>query len=343
MSEKVSPNVEPATRRFLEQVNAAGGKPLWELSPQDARKILSELQAGEEVETLSADIEDRAIPGGPGNKGVSVHIVRPKGRTEALPVIMHFHGGGWVLGDKNTHDRLVRELANGAQAAVVFVNYTPAPDAQYPVQLEEAYAATKWIAENGESLNLDPSKLVLLGDSVGGNMAIAVAMMANERGGPRIDFQVLFYPVTDANFETGSYKEFATSHWLARDAMRWFWDNYLPDRKKRAELHASPIRASNEQLKGMPPTLLIVGENDVLRDEGEAYAHKLAQAGVPVTAARYVGTIHDFVLLNPITDTPAPREALRQAISTLRKVFGWEERAERRLVREGEAPAPMPH
>jgi dienelactone hydrolase len=215
----------------------------------------------------------------------------------------------------------------------VFVDYTPAPDAQYPVQLEEAYAATKWIAENGESLNLDPSKLALLGDSVGGNMAIAVAMIAKERGGPRIDFQVLFYPVTDANFETGSYKEFAMGHWLARDAMRWFWDNYLPDKQKRAELHASPLRASNEQLKGMPPTLLIVGENDVLRDEGEAYAHKLAQAGVPVTATRYLGTIHDFVLLNPITHTPAPREALRQAISTLRKVFGWGARREK--AREG--------
>ncbi|QSQ22727.1 alpha/beta hydrolase [Pyxidicoccus parkwayensis] len=343
MAEKISPNVEPETRRFLEQANAAGGKPLWELSPRDARKVLIDLQSGEEVEKLPADIEDRTLPGGPENKGVSVRIVRPKGRTDALPVIMHFHGGGWVLGDKNTHDRLVRELAHGAQAAVVFVNYTPAPDAQYPTQIEEAYAATKWIAENGKSLNLDTSKFVVLGDSVGGNMAAAVTMMARDRGGPRIDYQLLFYPVTDANFDTGSYKEFATGHWLARDAMKWFWDNYLPDKAKRAEPYASPLRASNEQLKGLPPAHVMVGENDVLRDEVEAYAHKLAQAGVPVTATRYLGTIHDFVLLNPITDTPAPRGALRQAIDVLRKVFGREERAERRPPREGEAAAPVPH
>jgi acetyl esterase len=266
--------------------------------------------------------------------------VRPQGRTEALPVIMHFHGGGWVLGDKNTHDRLVRELAHGAQAAVVFVNYTPAPEAKYPTQLEEAYAATQWIAENGKSLNLDPSRLVVLGDSVGGNMATVVALMAKDRGGPRIDYQILFYPVTDANFETGSYKEFATGHWLAREGMKWFWDNYLPDKGKRAEPYAAPLRASNAQLKGLPPALAIVGENDVLRDEVEAYAHKLAEAGVRVTAARYLGTIHDFALLNPITDTPAPREAIRQAIDTLRTVFGREERAERKPPEEREAPAP---
>lgn len=339
MSEKISPNVEPETRRFLEQANAQGGKPLYELTPREARKVLSDLQAGEDVEKLPADIEDRTLPGGPGNKGVSVRIVRPKGQTEPLPVIMHFHGGGWVLGDKETHDRLIRELANGAQAAVVFVNYTPAPEAQYPVQIEEAYAATKWIAENGESLNLDPSRLVIVGDSVGGNMAAVVAMLAKERGGPRIDMQILFYPVTDANFETGSYREFATGHFLAREGMKWFWDNYLPDKAKRAEPHASPLRASPEQLKGLPPALIMVGENDVLRDEVEAYAHKLAQAGVPVTATRCLGTIHDFVMLNPITDTPAPRGALRLAIATLRQVLGQEERAGRRPSKEAETPA----
>jgi acetyl esterase len=343
MSAKISPNIEPGTRRFLEQVNAQGGKPLYELTPQEARKVLSDLQSGEDVEKLPADIEDRTLPVGPGAGGVSVRIVRPKGRTEALPVIMHFHGGGWVLGDTGTHDRLVRELAHGAEAAVVFVNYTPAPEARYPVQLEEAYAATRWIAENGESLNLDPSRLVVVGDSVGGNMATVVTMLARERGGPRIDFQVLFYPVTDANFETGSYREFATGHFLARDGMKWFWDNYLPDTARRTEPHASPLRASPEQLQGLPPALLIVGENDVLRDEVEAYAHKLAQAGVPVAAARYLGTIHDFVMLNPITDTPAPRAALRQAIATLRQVLAREEHAGRGLAPEAEALAPWVH
>lgn len=343
MSAKVSPNVEPETRSFLEQANAQGGKPLYELTPQQARKVLSDLQAGEDVEKLPADIEDRTVPGGPGNKEVSVRIVRPRGRTDALPVLLHIHGGGWVLGDKGTHDRLIRELANGVQAAVVFVNYTPAPEAQYPVQLEEAYAVLKWVADNGESLHLDASRLAIVGDSVGGNMATVLTMLAKERGGPRIAFQLLFYPVTDARFDTGSYQELATGHFLEREGMKWFWDNYLPDKAKRAEPHASPLRASPEQLKGLPPALIIVGENDVLRDEVEAYAHKLARAGVRVTASRYLGTIHDFVMLNPITNTPAPRAAIRQAISTLRQVLGQEERAARMPARETEAPPPMTH
>ncbi|WP_163992393.1 alpha/beta hydrolase [Pyxidicoccus caerfyrddinensis] len=343
MSPKLSPNLEPGTRRFLEQVNAQGGKPIYELSPVDARKVLSDLQAGKDVEKLPADIEDRMIPGGPGNQDISIRIVRPKGQTDVLPVIMHFHGGGWVLGGKDTHDRLVRELANGAQAAVVFVDYTPAPDAQFPVQIEQAYAATKWIAENGESLGMDPSRLAILGDSVGGNMAAVVALLAKERGGPRIASQVLFYPVTDANFDTGTYQEFATGYFLARDGMRWFWDNYLPNVEERARPHASPLRASLEELKGLPPALVIVGEHDVLRDEGEAYAHKLAEAGVRVEATRFLGTMHDFVMLNPITDTPAPRAAIRLATETLRRVFGEVDQAGRRTALGAEATAPMQH
>lgn len=343
MSPKLSPHLEPETRRFLEQVNAQGGKPLYELSPEDARKVLSGLQAGKDVEKLPADIEDHTLPGGPDDKGVSIRIVRPRGRTEPLPVIMHFHGGGWVLGGKDTHDRLVRELANGAQAAVVFVNYTLAPEARFPVQLEEAYAATKWIAENGESLDLDPSRLAVLGDSVGGNMAAEVCLLAKEREGPRIASQVLFYPVTDASFETSTYQEFATGYFLAREGMKWFWDNYLPDAEARTQPHASPLRASLDTLKGLPPALVIVGEHDVLRAEGEAYAHKLAEAGVRVEAARFLGTIHDFVMLNPIARTPATRAAIRLATETLRRVFGEVERGERRPPPGPEAPAPMPH
>lgn len=322
MSDNIAPNVEPKARAFLESVNKSGGKALFELSPKEAREMLRNLQESVQVEKPQVDIEDRMLPGGPGNRGVSVRIARPKGRKDALPVIMHFHGGGWVLGDKDTHDRLVRELAHGAKAAVVFVNYTPAPDAQYPTQIEEAYAATKWIAENGQTLNLDPSRLVVFGDSVGGNMAAVVSMMAKERGGPRIAMQLLFYPVTDARFDTESYRQFATDNWLTRDAMKWFWDNYLPKEAERSNPHASPLRASIEQLKGLPPALLAVDENDVLRDEGEAYAQKLAQAGVSVAAVRYLGTIHDFLLLNPITNTPAPRAALRQATDVIRQVFG---------------------
>jgi acetyl esterase len=234
---------------------------------------------------------------------------------------MYFHGGGWVLGDKDTHDRLVREIANGANAAIVFVNFMPSPEAKYPIPIEEAYTATKYIAENGIKFSLDTSKLAVAGDSVGGNMAAAVVLLAKERGGPKIDYQVLFYPVTDANFETKSYQQFATDIWLTREAMKWFWDNYLPDKEARKQPTASPLQASIDQLKGQPPALIITDENDVLRDEGEAYAHKLIQAGINVTAVRYLGTTHDFVMLNALAGTPATCSAVGLANEILRNVF----------------------
>ena len=316
---KLSNGIEPSIKSFLEDINSQSGPQLYELSVKDAREVLINVQKMD-VKKLPADIEDRDIPGGP-NGQVSIRIVRPKGKDELLPVVMYFHGGGWVLGDKNTHDRLIREIANGSNSAVVFLNFTPSPEAKYPVPIEEAYAATEYIAKNGKSLNLDPSRLVVAGDSVGGNMATAVAMMAKERNGPDILFQLLFYPVTDVNFDTASYKEFATDHFLTLEAMKWFWDNYLPDKEKRNEPTASPLKASMKQLKGLPSTLVINGEFDVLRDEGEAYAHKLIEAGVKVTAVRYLGTIHDFVMLNPITETPATRAAIKQANEMLREVF----------------------
>lgn len=316
---KLSNAIEPTTRAFLDSLNSKGGKQLYELSVEDARSVLSNVQKID-VKKLPADIEDRNIPGGPKGQ-VSIRIVRPKGNREILPVVMYFHGGGWVLGDKDVFDRLIREIANGAGAAVVFVNFTRSPEAKYPVAIEEAYAATKYIAENGKALNVDPSRLAVAGDSVGGNMAAAVTMLAKERGGPNIIFQVLFYPVTDANFDTPSYQQFATGHFLTREAMKWFWNNYLPEEETRKQPTASPLRASTDQLKGLPPALVINGEFDVLRDEGEAYAHKLIEAGVRVTAVRYSGTIHDFVMLNPIADTPATRAAISQANEMLRKAF----------------------
>ncbi len=311
--------LEPATRAFIEKVNKQGGTPIYQLSPKDARKVLSDLQA-DQVAKLSADIDDLDIPVGPEGRG-SIRIIRPKGNKEALPVVMYFHGGGWVLGDKNTHDRLVRDIANGANAAVVFVNFTPSPEAKYPTPIEEAYAATKYVSENGEKLNLDSSRLAVAGDSVGGNMAAAVLLLAKERGGPKIDYQVLFYPVTDANFDTQSYQQYATGIWLTREAMKWFWNNYLPDEEARKQPTASPLQASLDQLRGQPPALIITDENDVLRDEGEAYAHKLIKAGVNVTAVRYLGTIHDFVMLNALAGTPATCSAIGLASENLKVAF----------------------
>jgi len=319
MTIALSNSIEPTTRAFLETLGAKGGPQIYELSIEEARAVLSGAQAGD-VAKLPADIEDRLIPGGPKGQ-VSIRIIRPKGVTLSLPVVMYFHGGGWMLGGKDTHDRLVREIANGANSAVIFVEFTRSPEAKYPVAIEEAYAATKYVAEHGKELNLDSSRLAVAGDSAGGNMAAAVTLLAKERGGPNIGLQVLFYPVTDANFDTPSYHQFATGHFLSREAMKWFWNNYVPDEGTRKRHTASPLQATLEQLKDLPPALVITGEFDVLRDEGEAYAHKLNQAGVPVTAVRYSGTIHDFVMLNAITNTPAARSAIALAHYNLQNSF----------------------
>jgi acetyl esterase len=314
--------LEQNTRAFLENLQQQGGPPIYTLSPDKARAVLSGLQASSPVQKLPADIENRTIPGGPDGKDVFITIVRPPSSSnETLPVVMFFHGGGWVLGGFDTHDRLVRELANKANVAIVFVNYTPSPEAKYPIALEQAYAATKWVAQNGQIININSSRLAIVGDSVGGNMAAAVALLAKERGEPPIRLQVLFYPVTDANFDTPSYTALQDGYWLTREAMKWFWDSYVSNQTNRKEPTLSPLQASIEQLKGLPPVLIINGEFDVLRDEGEAYAHKLMQAGVPVTGVRYHGTIHDFVMLNPITDTPPVRGAIEQASHMLKKIL----------------------
>jgi acetyl esterase len=311
--------VEQNTQSFLKSLQQNPGPPIYTLLPDQARAVLSGLQTSGTVQKLPAEIENRTISGGPNAKEISITIVRPQSNSnETLPAVMYFHGGGWVLGGFDTHERLVRELANKANVVVIFVNYTPSPEAKYPVALEEAYAATKWIAQNGKTVNVNASRLAVAGDSVGGNMAAAVALLAKERDGPPIRFQLLFYPVTDANFETSSYMKYQEGYWLSREAMKWFWDNYVSNQTNIKEPTVSPLRASIDRLRGLPPTLIINGEFDVLRDEGEAYAHKLMEAGVQVTAVRYHGTIHDFVMLNALSDTPAARGAIDQASNSLR-------------------------
>ncbi|MCC5015761.1 MULTISPECIES: alpha/beta hydrolase [unclassified Legionella] len=311
--------IEPKTWAFVEKIQKAGGKPLYDLPVSEGRAIFDKLQELKS-EKPDVDIEDHTLPVGPKGK-VSIRIIRPKGAKETLPVLMYYHGAGWVFGDYQTHGRLVRELAVGSHAAVVFVNYSLAPEEQYPTQIEEAYAATKYVAENGKKFNLDTSRFVVAGDSVGGNMTIVMTLLAKERGGPKIDYQVLIYPVTDANFENGSYKEFSEGPWLTKKAMEWFWDNYLPNKEKRKEITACPLKASIDQLKGLPPALVINGECDVLRDEGEAYAHNLNAAGVSVTGIRHHGTIHDFLMINDIADTPACRNAIETINAHLCTVF----------------------
>lgn len=311
-----SPGVEHNTQKFLEALEAGGGKPLEQLSPADARNVLVGAQAGVKLTLPKADVSQKTIT--VDGQQINLTIVRPAGVKGTLPAFMFFHGGGWVLGDFPTHERLVRDLVAGSGAVAVFVNYTPSPEAQYGVAINQAYAATKWVAEQGKEINVDGKRLAVAGNSVGGNMAAAVALMAKDKGGPKLRFQALLWPVTDANFETASYKQFAEGHFLTRNLMKWFWNSYTTDAAKRKEIYASPLQASIEQLKGLPPTLIETAEFDVLRDEAEAYGQKLDAAGVAVTSVRYNGMVHDFGLLNVVSNVPAVRAAMRQAADELK-------------------------
>jgi acetyl esterase len=322
--------LESKTALFIEGLTAQGGPPIYKLPVQEARKVLENLQA-QPIEKLPVHTEDLILPCGPNGK-VSIRIVRPLSENEKLPVVMYFHGGGWILGSKETHDRLIREIACGSRAAVVFVNYSSSPEAKYPIPIEEAYAATKYIAEHGKDMKLDSSRLAVAGDSVGGNMATVVALLAKERRGPTIHFQVLFYPVTDANFNTRSYQDFAGGPWLTKPAMEWFWNAYAPNLADRKKHTVCPLLSTLDQLRDLPPALLITDENDVLRDEGEAYAHKLMQAGVEVRVMRYLGTTHDFVLLNPISNTPATRSAIGLATANLQRVFSQQKASRQKKI-----------
>lgn len=314
-----APYVDETAAGFLKALAEGGGPPIYQLSVADARGVLSGAQAGE-VEKLPTEVEQLTLPLGPKGE-VSVRIHRPVGAKGLLPTILYIHGGGWILGDAETHDRLVRELVHGTGAALVFPEYSRSPEERYPVAVEESFAVARWIAENGAEHQLDGSRLAVAGDSVGGNMTIALTLLAKQRGGVQFKQQVLFYPVTDANFETGSYEQFQEGFFLTRNAMKWFWDAYAPDHKQRELSTVSPLRADLEELKGLPPALVITGELDVLRDEGEAYAVRLAQAGVPVTQVRYQAIIHDFVMLNVVSQTPAARGAIAQAITVLREAL----------------------
>jgi acetyl esterase len=310
----IQPVLEPEAQAFVE---ATANPPyLFDLGPVEGRKAVDEVQSGE-IAMPAVDEEWITVPGGP-TGDVKARIVRPAGATGTLPVIVYIHGAGWVFGNAHTHDRLVRELAVGANAAVVFPEYDLSPEARYPVAIEQNWKVAQWIVTDGASKGLDAARIAVAGDSVGGNMAAALTLMAKSRGGVPLVHQVLFYPVTDASFDTSSYHQFATGYFLRRDGMQWFWDQYTTDESERAQTTASPLRATLDQLADLPPALVVTGEADVLRDEGEAYANKLRQAGVPVTAVRFQGIIHDFVMLNALRPTQAAQAAITLAVQTLR-------------------------
>ena len=313
-----APVLEEAAQAFVEATNSSPY--LFELSPAEGRKVVDEVQSGK---TAKPEIDEEwiTVRGGPSGE-VKARIVKPRGTTGPLPVILYIHGAGWVFGNAHTHDRLVRELAVGTHAAVVFPEYSLSPEVRYPVAIEQNYAVAQWIVREGISKGLDASRLAIAGDSVGGNMTAAATLMAKEQGDVTFVAQLLFYPVTDANFDTDSYKQFAEGYFLRRDGMKWFWNQYTTSEEQRNEITASPLRASLEQLSGLPPALVITGEADVLRDEGEAYATKLRKAGVGVTAVRYEGIIHDFVMLNALRQTRAARAAIEQATAFLSEALG---------------------
>jgi acetyl esterase len=306
--------LEPVTQRFIDSL--AGAPPLSTLTPEAAHAVLTDLQA-KPVAMRPAEIEDTTWPVGPTGT-TRIRIVRPVGARETLPLLFYTHGGGWVLGDTVTHERLVRELADGVHATVVFVDYINSPNAQFPTQNEQAYASLEYAVEHARELNIDPGRVAIAGDSVGGNMAAVLTLMAKERRGPRIRFQVLFYPVTDYRKDSASYRKFENGPWLTAQTMQWMFD--LQGFTGNEGSDAFPLRATLEQLRGLPDALIIT-DDDILQDEGEAYAAKLGQAGVRVTAVRYNQTIHDFVMLNPLADTPAVRGAVQQAISALRSAL----------------------
>jgi acetyl esterase/lipase len=310
------PRIDPQVRSFLAEVNK-DSSPYWTRPGPEVRAVLTGLQAKTPVDLSGVTISEKDIS--ENGQNVKLYIMKPD-RTSGgpPPVLLFIHGGVWIAGDFENHKRLVRDLVVGSGAAAVFVEYTPIPDAVFPTQVEQNYAAAKWIAEHGAEIAVDGSRIAVAGNSVGGDMTAALTLMAKDRGGPNIRLQVLLIPATDTNFDTESYRAFDTGRFLARDFMKFGWDIYAPDEATRSNPYAAPMRASLEQLRGLPPALVITAENDPLRDEGEAYARKLKEAGVPVTATRYNGMIHDFVLLNGIHDVAGTQAALKQASDAIR-------------------------
>ena len=313
------PRIDKEVRAFLKELNANTDEPLEAKTPKEARAVLGGAQASVEVDLSGITESEKTIDYN--GEPLKLHIVKPENAENNIPVFMFFHGGGWVLGDYPTHKRMVRDIVVHSGAAAVFVDYTPSPEAQYPVAIHQAFAATKWVSENGHEIGVDGSRLAVAGNSVGGNMATVVSLMAKEKGAPEIKLQVLMWPVTNADFETTSYQLFGKDRFLTKSLMMWMWDNYTTDPAERMEIYASPLQASLEQLSGLPPALVQTAENDILRDEGEAYAKKLNEAGVKVTSIRYNGMIHDWGLLNAISTVPGTQSAMLQAAAEIKKAL----------------------
>lgn len=317
MDVATDPRLSRGVKAFLKVLNSGDGPPLETLPPLDAREVLVGAQASAQVDLSGIEESEKTITAD--GYTIELNIVRPEGVKGTLPVFVFVHGGGWVLGDYPTHKRMVRDLVVLTGFAGVFVNYTRTPDAKYPRAIDEIYAATKWVAEHGDEIGVDGKNLAVVGNSVGGNMTAVTALKAKENGGPKIKVHIMMWPVTDANFEWDSFKQFGDKRFLTAPLMKWMWDLYTTDPKERKQIYASPLEASVDQLRGLPPALIQVAQSDILCDEGEAYGRKLDEAGVTVTTVRYDGMIHDFGLLNGLAEEPAVRSLFEHAAAELKK------------------------
>ena len=313
------PNLTTKTEEFVLKLEEQEGKPLYKLTPQQARNFLEDLQA-QTHEEIPAEVKDLTIYTDIGGN-VKIRTVRPAGNNDILPAIIYIHGGGWVIGSKNSFDMLIRKIAIHTNSVVIFPEYSLSPEARFPKALEEIYAVLKYIYEEHKEFNIDKNRIAIAGDSAGGNMATTTAIKAKNDGDINLIFECLFYPVTNADMDTHSYDQFRDGPWLSKKAMEWFWDAYAPDKSIRDDLYISPLQAEETQLAGLPKTLIITAENDVLRDEGEAYARKLDSAGVDVLNVRINGTIHDFLMLNALSNTEPAKGALMLACKMLKNAL----------------------
>ncbi|SKC64722.1 Acetyl esterase/lipase [Burkholderia sp. YR290] len=310
------PHIDPLIRQFLDQLNK-NSSPFWKLPQPQPQDILTKLQDETPVDMSGVTTTEQTIS--EDGRAVKIHIMKPDHVDGKPGVLLFIHGGVWIVGNFENHKRLLRDLVVGSGQVGVFVDYTPLPAARFPTQLEESYAALKWTAEHASEFGADGSRIAIAGNSVGGDMTAALTLMAKDRHGPKISFQALMIPATNASVDTASYKEYGTGRFLTRDFMQYGWNLYAPDATTKANPYVSPLRASIAEMKDLPPAIVVTAENDPLRDEGEAYARKLKEAGVSVVAVRYNGTIHDFVTLNALRGIPSTEAALQQISEEIRE------------------------
>lgn len=306
--------LDPQVEKILQETAALGLPAYQDLSPDAARKQMLSLAPPVDPMLSVKRLENRNIPGPDGE--IPIRLYYPE-CDPPFAVLVYFHGGGWVIGNLDTHHGVCHALANTSGCLVVSVDYRLAPEHRYPAAVEDAYAAAKWVAENSNVIQADPNRLAVGGDSAGGHLAAVVALMARDRKAPRIDFQVLIYPITDCSFNTPSYQENKEGYMLTRDLMKWFWHHFIEDAGEANNPYVSPLRA--DDLSDLPPALIVTAEYDPLRDEGEAYGKRMQAAGVSVTLSRYPGMIHAFIRMTARLDKA--KAALYEVGGALRRAL----------------------